>query len=331
MNAANMSATLIGRLTLSAIFALGLLSGCTASSRQMPTTSALALSKTLAAKPPQAFEPGLAPGGMMFTAQLYGNDVGVYRRMRLDLKYFETISNGVSGPQGMVATENGWLYVANGGHSNVLIYRTTNHGPKGPFGSLDDYGQLPVNVDVGPNRRLVAVSNGSTIYKGAGSVSVYLDRRAEPARILTFGSDPLEGMGIAIDRRGNCYWSFNDPASGGGSIVKFAHCAESASIVVSSIAKAGGIAFDKRGNLYYVDQTNGIYRCVRTSRCALFATGFGDPTNINFDRNSKNLWVADATGYIDAVSAKTGAIEYTVKAVGGATDPPFGIAPEPGS
>ncbi|MGB6601428.1 MAG: hypothetical protein WBE77_10150, partial [Candidatus Cybelea sp.] len=247
-----MSATFIGRFTLLAILALGLLSGCTAGSPQMPATPALALTKTLAAKPPQALEPDLAPGGMMFTAQLYGNDVGVYRRMRLDLKYFETISKGVSGPQGMVATENGWLYVANGGHSNVLIYRTTSHGPKGPFGSLDDYGQLPVNVDVLPNRRLVAVSNGSTIYKGAGSVSVYLDRRAEPARILTFGSDPLEGMGVAIDHRGDCYWSFNDPASGDGSVVKFARCAGSASIVVPSIAKAGGIAFDKRGNLFYV-------------------------------------------------------------------------------
>lgn len=331
MNAANMPATLIGRPTLSAILALGLLGGCTASSLQTPATPALALSRTLAAKPPQAIEPSLLPGGMMFTAQLYGNDVGVYRRMRLNLTYFETISNGLSGPQGMVATENGWLYVANGGHSNVLLYRVTDHGTKGPLGSLDDYGQLPVNVDVLPNRRLVAVSNGSTIYKGAGSVSVYLDRRAEPARILTFGSDPLEGMGVAIDHRGNCYWSFNDPKSGGGSIVKFPHCAGSASIVVSSIAKAGGIAFDKRGNLYYVDQTSGIYRCVRTSRCALFATGFGDPNNINFDHSSKNLWVADATGFIDAVNAKTGAIEYTVKAIGGATDPPFGIAPEPGS
>jgi hypothetical protein len=53
------------------------------------------------------------------------------------------------------------------------------------------------------------------------------------------------------------------------------------------------------------------------------------PININFDMKQKYLWVADAAGYIDAVD-KNGTVVYTTSAVGGPTDPPFGIAPAPG-
>ncbi len=99
---------------------------------------------------------------------------------------------------------------------------------------------------------------------------------------------------------------------------------------------AGGLAFDQRGDLYYVDQTNGVYQCKRTSQCRLFVgvgngtNQLGVPTNINFDHRSKYLWVADATGYIVAVSSKSGAV-VKIPAVGGPSDPPFGIAPAPGS
>ncbi len=88
--------------------------------------------------------------------------------------------------------------------------------------------------------------------------------------------------------------------------------------------------FDQRDDLYYVDKTAGVYRCNKTSRCTLFSTGFGLPVNINFDVRQKHLWVADASGYIDAVDATTGKIVYQKAAEGGPTDPPFGIAPAPG-
>lgn len=321
-----MPATLIARLAIVAAATLALLNGCAGISPEMPVQSAVEFSRALAAKPIEEL-----PSFFVFSAQLYGNDIGVYRRKGLSLTYYETLLNGVSSPQGMVTTANGWIYVANSGHSNILIYREEKHGPKGPLKVLDDSGQIPVDVDVHTSRKLVAVSNSSTTYKGAGSVSIYLNRKVRPTRNLTYGIDSLAGMGVAIDRHGNCYWSFNDPASGSGSIVEFAGCEEPGSVVVPKVSVAGGIAFDQHDDMYYVDQTNGIYKCNGTSNCALFATGFGDPVNINFDHKHKNLWVADATGYIDAVNPKTGAIEYTVKAIGGPTDPPFGIAPEPGN
>jgi DNA-binding beta-propeller fold protein YncE len=50
---------------------------------------------------------------------------------------------------------------------------------------------------------------------------------------------------------------------------------------------------------------------------------------MNFDYKGKDLWVADpAGGYIDKIDPADGSIEYQYNT--GTTDPPFGIAPEPG-
>ena len=201
----------------------------------------------------------------VYTAQFFGNDLGIYKRSGSSLTPYETLTQGVSAPQGTVTTMNGWWYVANGGDSNVLVYRTKKHGPtKSPVATLEDYGQAPVNVDVTPSRQLVAVSNAGSS-SAAGSVSIYLDRQTKPSRILTYGSDPLQGMGVAISHQGDCYWSFNDPKTSSGSVVEFARCNGTGKLVISGIPNAGGIVLDQSGNLYYVNQTtsgsfySGIY------------------------------------------------------------------------
>jgi hypothetical protein len=317
------------------LFAVGLflfaalLSGCTASSVS-PGGPGVGPDRATQIDPGAQF---YGNDKLLFTAQLYGNDLAVYKEQQqssgITLKFVETLSKGVSAPEGMKTTINGWWYVANGGDSNVLIYRTHHKGPQGPVGILDDPGQVPNNVDLTTSRQLVAVSNKGTP-STAGSVSIYLGRQSEPSRILTYGTDIVAGMGIALDKHRNCYWSFNDPTTQSGSIVEFPGCNGNGSVVVSGIVKAGGLAFDQHDDMYYVDQASGVYKCKHASKCTLFATGFGDPVNINFDLKQKHLWVADATGYIDAVDPKTGDIVYKVQAQGGSSNPPFGIAPDPG-
>ncbi|MGA8535309.1 MAG: hypothetical protein WB615_14475 [Candidatus Tumulicola sp.] len=272
----------------------------------------------------------------MYSSQPSGNDVVVYKRKRngFTLKRDEKLTSGFSEPMGMVTTPDGRWYIANSGDSNVLVYRTTRTGPNGPKATLRDDGEVPVNVAVTPSRELIAVSNGSTTGSGAGSVSVYLNQQKKPSRTLTYGSDPIQGEGIAIDSNGNCYWSFNDPTTTTGSIVEFAGCNGSGTLFKSGILKAGGMAFDLSGNLYYVDQLAGIYKCSGSASCNPFTPIGGSgglilPTNINFDNSSpQNLWVADAGGYIEAVNIN-GSIVYSLPTIGGATDPPIGIAPAP--
>jgi len=328
------------------VLSIALLSGCgsgsfaaaqpsNAGSTSVPSLALPSLQRVLAAA--ARTSPGAplrqAPvkaNSWMYTAQLYGNDSSVYERNGNALSWYENLYTGLSSPQGTMTTPNGWWYVANGGHSNVVYYKTTKSGPNGPRGSLDDYGQVPVNVSLTPDRRLVAVSNGQTTSGGPGSVSIYLNRGAEPSRTLTYGGDQLLGEGVALDARGNCYWSFNDSTTSSGTIVEFAGCVGSGTPVVSSIAYAGGILFDQRGNLYYLDQESGLYYCKKgVTQCSLFANGFGDPVNLNFDHRQKGLWVADADGYIWLVDPKSRQ-KTQYQAEGGPTDPPFGIAPAPG-
>jgi hypothetical protein len=271
----------------------------------------------------------------MYSSQPSGNEVVVYKRKRHDkLKPYETLTSGFSAPMGMVTTPDGRWYIANSGASNVLVYRTTRNGPKGPVATLRDDGQVPVNVGATPDRQLVAVSNGSTTAGRAGSVSIYLNQQDEASRTLTYGSDPIQGEGIAIDASGNCYWSFNDPRRLSGSIVEFAGCNGDGVLVKSGILRAGGLAFDRTGNLYYVDELLGIFKCRGSSSCGLFTPiilgGLIIPTNINFDSShAQNLWVADAAGNIDSVSL-TGLVVYILDVLGGVTDPPIGVAPAPG-
>jgi len=273
----------------------------------------------------------------VYTSQPSDNEAVVYKRKRHGnkLEPYETLSSGFSAPMGMVATPDGHWYVANSLASNVLVYRSTRHGPQGPTQTLDDNGEIPVNVAATPDRQLVAVSNASSTQGSPGSVSVYVDKQSAPSEVLTYGSDPIQGAGIAFDKNGDCFWSFNDPLQLSGSIVKFSNCAGSGTLVQSGILKAGGMAFDRSGNLYYVDEVLGIFKCNGVSSCGLFLSvggvlGLVLPKNINFDRRSpQNLWVADGGGYIDAVNLH-GIIVYLLQALGGILNPPAGIAPVPG-
>lgn len=275
---------------------------------------------------------------LLYASQPADNDIVVYKRKKngFNLTLLETYATGLSAPMGMVATPAGHLYVANSGASDVLVLRTTRRGPQGLIATLGDSGEVPVNVAVSTDRRLVAVSNASATNGSAGSVSVYLKKQVQPARVLTYGTHRIRGAGIAIDSAGNCYWSFNDPDTLSGSIVEFAGCKGTGTIFKSGILKAGGLAFDSGGNLYYADQLAGVYKCASPSSCSLFTPvggllGLVLPTNLNFDDSTPaNLWVSDAAGYVDALNVQ-GIVAYILQTVGGILDPPVGIAPAPGS
>lgn len=264
----------------------------------------------------------------VYTSQPYSNNATVYKRKGTALQHQETLTTGLSAPQGSKAAPSGRWYLTNAGDSNVLIYKRTKKGPE-PFGTLEDSGEVPVNVDMNADESLIVVSNLTSAGSGTGSVSVYTGGASQPSRILTYGSDLLLGQGVAIDPNGNCYWSFDDKnvTNGPGFIVEFAGCSGTGNVVVSGITSAGGMTFDDNSNLYYVDEASGLYRCQGTVRCTLFATGFGLPININFDAAEKHLWVADASGAIYAVNPRSGKLEGMTVSIDG---DPYGIAPAPG-
>jgi hypothetical protein len=245
------------RRIVAILAALGALAGCGGAAT--PATSGANAPSFLAATRPGAQFYG---NDVVYTSQPSANDAAVYGRNGLYLTLLETLTSGLVGPEGTVATASRWWYLTNSGDSDVLVYRSTREGPTGPLQTLTDSGELPDNVSVTADRSLVAVSNATGTSSGAGSVSVYLNRSTHPSRVLTYGSDLVEGQGIAIDPQGNCYWSFDDLSnpSALGSIVEFAGCNGSGTLVKSGLTHAGGMVFDASGNLYYIDEASGISR-----------------------------------------------------------------------
>jgi DNA-binding beta-propeller fold protein YncE len=139
------------------------------------------------------------------------------------------------------------------------------------------------------------------------------------------------GLGIAFDRGGNCYWSYDTAPLGPGNIVEFPKCRGSAK-PIATVGVAAGLAFNEANDLFYVDQQAGtVNRCSGNTSCHVLASGFSAPWGMNFDAGWKHLWLTDfGTATIYALNPKTGAILSTTPAEGGASNPPFGIAAAPG-
>lgn len=322
---------------LASVVALG---GCAGSAANVPVASQSALASLVQPATGKGHGGGGSGGGIIYTAQLYGNDIQIYQPKGSQLQLTGSYNSGVSAPQGSVTTPSGWLYVANSGDQDVLVYRTKKVKSGGnPTTVLEDYGQIPVNVDVIPSRNLVAVSNSGTA-SVSGSISVYVGRNVVPSRTLTFsiGSDIIDGYGIALDQTGNCYWGTYDLTAGQGNIVEFTGCSGSGSIVVPNVGEAGGLAFDQSGDLFYINRSGSmpaIYACHKLGPCTPYTfNNLYEPINMNFDKHDKALWVADAAGFVDEFSVKPGKLTITevmqYPLGSSKANLPFGIAPNPG-
>jgi hypothetical protein len=289
----------------------------------------------------------LTNGPLLTTVQAYGSDADVYtvkppaaeRRGHLDagttLTFLEQFSTGLKNPFGTRVTPSGDWYIANSGDNNVPVYHV--RAPlDGPFKTLNDSGGVPIDVDSTPTNSLVAVSNYTSTGSGsiAGFVTLYANGATNPTGTLSV-TGPAYGVGIALDKGGNCYWSYNTSLSGGGLIVEFASCTGPARTIITGLHAAGGMAFNKAGQLFYVDPTAGtLNRCTNNGGwvCKVLQKNFTEPTTINFDAQWKHLWLADfGSSTIYALNPKTGTILSTTPAHGGPSDPPFGIAPAPGT
>jgi len=254
---------------------------------------------------------------------------------------------GTTKPVGMIVNTAGNMWIADEPTSRILHFKSANIGAPvaGLPPVLNDPGELPVDVDASLNGNLVAVANVSTTAGGNGSVSVYRNSSPNPNSILIVPTGhAIQGIGIMIDKPGNCFFSYQDLTLNAGNIVEFKAC-KGKSIPVPllpPIGYAGGMAMDGGvHNLYYVDQAaKSIFKCTGESgpcfATAPWGTGFADPVYINFDPGWSHLWVSDA-----AMFAGNGALCYTT--VGAAVaptcfatllnngDPPVGVAPAPGS
>ena len=232
-------------------------------------------------------------------------------------------TNGLNGPQGTRADPSGNWYIANAMDHNILEFSAKG---KALLGTLKDKGALPVDVAVGGN--VVGVANQSGPGQTSASVSVYVNGATKPTRHLT---DPAaaQGVGIAFDSHGNCFWSYA-LSNAQGRIDEFQGCAGAPQTLDITTGLAGGLAFDGQDNLYYIDATFGVYSCSGITMCgARFTSGFSHPLYLNFNKTRADLWISDlGTSTIREIDLATGT---TVHSFGfSPSNPPFGVATGPG-
>jgi len=233
-----------------------------------------------------------------------------------------TSANGLNGPEGTSVDPSGNWYIANANAGNILKFSAKGAAL---LSTLDDSGAQPIDVAVAG--KTVAVANLSGPNSLSASVSVYLNGGTTAARTLT-DSAAAEGVGVAFDSKGNCYWSFK-LANTHGQIDEFTGCNGAPQNLGITTGLAGGLAFDGKDNLFYVDRTVGVYSCSGVTSCGARFTGFSQPFDINFDKRWKNLWVSDiAAANIREIDIATGSV---VRSFGfEPSDPPFGVAAAPG-
>ena len=202
-----------------------------------------------------------------------------------------TLTDGLSAPAGTMANTQGLLYIANATGANVAVFA---NGGTTPVETLADPGEEPGDVAV--SKKLVVVSNEYGISSSPPNVAVYKKGATSPSYVLN-APGAFQGIGVAIDTKGNCYWSYNADSSSGGHIIEFAGCKPKSKAVDLglTLGDAGGLAFDGDGNLWFTDQSSGLYRCAGVSSCTLVAGGFSDPLAIHFNKGATTLYLADPT------------------------------------
>ncbi|HEY2473243.1 MAG TPA: hypothetical protein VGI19_00435 [Candidatus Cybelea sp.] len=245
------------------------------------------------------------------------------------------LTSGIVYAQGVAADPKGNVYIADAGQSVVFEY-----GPylKALVKTYQDYGQVPLDVAVDPKIKLLATSNQSTASGGAGSVSVFAGGSLTPTATLSDEKvSDAQGIGVAIDGHGDCFWSFYDPASTRSKIDEFPACSGSPKTIASGKRALRGMAFDRQNDLFYIVDVNAsdhaVFKCRKTTRCRQLATDFAKPVMLNFDRHWRFLWTDDAGvlegPLIESIDPQTGQVTSSFRA-GSSFDPPFGIAHVPG-
>lgn len=212
----------------------------------------------------------------------------VYRQDEKNQSPVRTISNGLSGPQGMAVTANGDLWVADFSEK-VLVF---TRGASTAYKVLSDPGESPDGVAVHYDGTAY-VFNGSTDRGGPGSISVYKKGETLPSSILAMpgGGHPTSG---AFDSAGNLYVCFT--TSSGADIAEFAGGQGPAiDINATGLSRPDGIAFNNTGDALVSDADNVevfVFQLPDPAPKSHFQAGF--PASVTFSSDFKHVYILNA-------------------------------------
>ena len=270
------------------------LSGCTSGASQVGAPTVVASGPSKAIQAVCNNQPNL-----LYVSQSFANTVNIYNNPAAPGNpaplYTITASQGLNSPRGMIAQAGTTiLYVANYGAQNVLLFKKCGTGPgatliDAPFNPID-----------------VAVTSGSSgaVYVSnftAPSVTVFPLPSANYVSALTL-TDPnaRSGMGITVDKFGDCFWSFLDN-TGQGRVDRFVGCVMpgvTIALFTPITGAPGGVQLDFPNNRLLLDgpNANRTYRIPSpwTGSPFLFPQATGaQPAFLSLRGNEGRLYVAD--------------------------------------
>jgi hypothetical protein len=297
-------------LQISSLFvmvSLGALAGCSSSSA-LGTPSA-----------PSALAPAVAhdAGGLIYASSWGGNTVNYYDKgTGPNNPIAGSLSGSFSNPWGMAVDKSGDLYVANAEDQNVLVYAK---GSTSPTTTLTDPNGFPCDVAVGSDGT-VFVANGSGPIGASGNVLIYTSGNTRPGQQLS-NSHFLHVAGVALDKNGNVFVSYNGQADGTGGVVEFhAPKFSNTTNMHVKLGYAGGVGFDGKGHLLVIDQegpTLNVYNVGKRKPVAKLTLP-GTSWFFAFNQDSTQLYVADSQlGEIDVFRYTPTALKQTNKITNG--------------
>ncbi|MEO9098252.1 MAG: hypothetical protein ABI346_08745 [Candidatus Baltobacteraceae bacterium] len=231
--------------------------------------------------------------GLLFVANEAASSINIYPKNKSTTK-IGSITNGVSGPDGVGVDSLGNVYETNLNSGTVNMYTPPFTG--GPA-TVYSPGGSPVAVAIGTDGSLY-----TTDYSNS-RLTEYPPNSTVASNVCAL---PGNGEGVALDSANNLYVAFNSATTGTGQVEMFAPgagCTPTSNLGIN-VGFAGGVTFDSSGNLLFEDQFVGVevYPPGSTSPSQTF-TGFVDPFSLAFGVLQRRLYVGDA-GANSATSLK---------------------------
>jgi hypothetical protein len=308
----------IGRLTLLALalpLTTSMLNGCASGPSQVqPAHTALGAGIVQRSGTEVGNIPCLSAANLLYVSQTALNTVNIYPNPQNVGNpapvAFITPSQGLNAPAGMIlANNNQVLYVANTGAQNVLLFKRCGSGPGA---TLNDSPLDPVDVAVSSTND-VYVSNAN-----AANVTVFPAGSLNYNPALTLAdSTARRGVGITIDRFGNCFWSFVD-FSGQGRVDKFVGCSmPGATLALGGppIKIPGGVQLDFPQNRLLLNDeaapaTRRFNPPLYNGVGAWVSTASTTPVFLSLRNNEQRLYVADQlNGVVQRYVYPSGALQ----------------------
>ena len=299
--------------------------------RRVPTVVAGSL---LGAMPPVVATTGKSwaspntTGPLLYACSYYTSDC-VWYHVGHDV--LAGMITGLNHPEGVAVDEAGYVYVANTGASNILVYAK---GSTTILRTLDDSGWYPADIAIDSNGTVYVANIVDTDFDH-GSVTVFRAGATTATRIIR-DTNFYEVHSLALDEKHNLVVCYRSKA-GIGSCDQFVNAYAPGVTRVTGLGLVNGAKFDAAGNFLVNDGSAAAtqeFTSAFASCATLPQTGF--PNFLALNQNSSDLFVgnegngggADITESTYSGCSTTATIEFTYNTHWG-TNSPWGIAIDP--